>query len=183
VGKDYVADRLVEGAGFKKLHIAAPWLLAFYASKGLEYHSYDDVPQGVKAHYRAEIQELAASAREKDPDVLIRQLDTYIGDRRGMGLDEPLVVSGVRFTNEALYGIRKGYFVVKVAVPDDLRRVRFIESGESLELFDDPFEAEIDGLPCHLEISGDLFGDAYAPRISAAYVFMRRLGEQVKGVA
>lgn len=178
-GKDYLADALVEYAGYEKVHIAAPWLLDFYRSKGYNFWSYDDVPLELRTRYRAEIQEMATKAREHDPEVLIRLMKEYIEHRESvyeLVETRPLVVSGVRFRNEALYAIRSGYFVVQVAVPDDVRRVRFLDAGEDLALFDDPFEADLGPqFPCHVIVSGDLFRDAYVPQIGAAYGYLRQV--------
>lgn len=179
-GKDYLADALVDYAGYEKVHIAAPWLLDFYRSKGYNFWSYDEVPLELRTRYRAEIQTIATKAREHDPEVLIRLMREYIEHRESavafQGREPaPLVVSGVRFKNEALYAIRSGYFVVQVAVPDDVRRVRFLDAGEDLALFDDPFEADLGPqFPCHVIVSGDLFRDAYVPQIGAAYGYLRQ---------
>ena len=174
-GKDYLADALVEHSGYEKFHIATPWLLEFYRSKGYDFGSYDEVPQELRSRYRSELQERAAKARERDPEVLIRPLRDYIEqrERAPSGGPAPLVVTGVRFKNEALYAIRSGYFVVQVVVPDDVRRNRFLVSGEDLSLFDDPFEEDLGpSFPCHVTLDGNLGGGAYVQQIAASYKYL-----------
>lgn len=165
-GKDFYADALVELEGYEKTHIAAPWLLAFYADRGYQFDTYEEVPAELKARYRERIQAEATQARQKNPEVLIEMLDSFLSERPPY---RPLVISGVRFRNEVNYALKNGHFVVKVAVSDELRRQRFIAAGESLELFNDPFEADIDALPAHMEVTGDMPKGYYPSATAYAY--------------
>lgn len=176
-GKDFLADALVADAGFEKTHIAAPWLLEFFSARGYHFDTYDEVPTELKVRYREGIQREATLAREYNPEVLIDLMREYLLERTST---KPLVVSGVRFRNEAEFAIRQGYFVVKVAVSDEVRRQRFLAAGENLELFDDPFEREIDGLPAHLEVTGDMPASFYPQVVGQAYLSMLRIREAVE---
>ncbi|HMP41479.1 MAG TPA: hypothetical protein PKA05_13945, partial [Roseiflexaceae bacterium] len=68
---------------------------------------------------------------------------------------------GIRFHNEALFAIERGYFVVQVTCPEEIRHERFRAVGEDLSRLNDPFEAELETLPCHLVIGG-VWNPAYA---------------------
>ena len=177
VGKSFICELLKARAGYSVLHIAAPWLEKWWADRGYDFWT---VTPETKATWREAIQRDAAEAREKDPDVLVKMLDDRIRDYAGDGL----VVDGVRFHNEALYGISQGYFVAKVDTPDAVRRRRFIERGENLSLLDDPFERELgEDFPCHVILPGDRGADFYIPAISAAYVRLKEAGRRMREAA
>ncbi len=162
-GKDFLCDSLVRYSGFVKLHIVEPYLRAFFGRRGLD----PDLWEELKPLYRAEIQAEAEVARAEDPLCLIRRLPERIDFLRAQG--HKVAITGVRFTNEVLFGVQSGYLVVKVWVPDSVRRQRFIDSGESLELFDDPFEREIDQMQWPLEIEGTYPAESYPFLVSAGF--------------
>lgn len=141
-GKDFIADVIVDRFGFRKIHIAEPWIRRHLEDMGV---SWDEWLTN-KHLYRDEIQRRATKARADNPNCLIDDLPNYLGN---------VVVSGVRFINESEFGLRHG-LVLKVVVDDRTRYDRFIRSGEDLGKFDDPFESEIDQLLYHVEISGSL---------------------------
>jgi len=75
----------------------------------------------------------------------------------------------MRFINEATLGIELGAMVVRVKTSDATRRQRFIDSGDDLALMDDPFEAEVDAMPVHIEISGEMPAQVYVPALADYY--------------
>ncbi len=161
-GKDFICDFLVRERGYTKLHIAEPWLRGFCERHSLTWEHYS----ANKHLYRAQVQAEAEQARAENPNVLIEMLGRELDRRRG----ELIVVSGIRFINEALFAIWNGHLMVKVEVDDETRRQRFIEAGESLELFDDPFEREIDEMPYHLLVPGNLEAWRYEFLLSGGYI-------------
>lgn len=165
-GKDFAADCLVRDAEFTKLHIVEPWLRLWMAEHGLDPDNWEEL----KARYRAEIQRDALKAREGDPLRLIRVLPARINEVLAEG--ESVAITGVRFINEATWMMQQGYLVVKVEVEPATRMQRFVQSGEDLALFNDPFETEIDLLPWHLCVAGDQPAEVYTVCLSAAYVAM-----------
>lgn len=161
-GKDFICDFLVRERGYTKLHIAEPWLRAFCERHNITWEHYS----ANKHLYRAQVQDEATLARERNPNVLLDLLGQELDRRRG----ELIAVSGIRFINEALFAIWNGHLMVKVEVPDDIRRQRFIDAGESLALFDDPFEAEVDQMPYQLLVPGDLEAWRYEFLLSGGYI-------------
>lgn len=164
-GKDFICNVLREEHGFTVIHIADPWLRFTCRNMGIDYET-EYLPN--KHLYRAEIQRRAVAAREADPDCLIKMLPERIYGLLAEG--HKVAVSGIRFINEALFAIWNGYLMVKVEVSDDIRRERFIDAGESLELFEDPFEREIDEMPYHLWVPGDLEAWRYPFLLSGGYI-------------
>lgn len=165
-GKDFVADLLVKEAGFTKVHIVAPWLRAFFERRGLDPDRWEEL----KSQYRAEIQAEASAARAENPNVLIDWFRQAIPT-----LPRPFCVTAVRFINEAQLGMQVGALVVRVKTTDEVRRQRFLASGDDLALMDDPFEAEVPLMPVHLEISGELAAELYVPTLAAAYQQMSEM--------
>jgi hypothetical protein len=164
-GKDVVCDSLVP-YGYTKLHIAEPWLRRHCADMGISYEG-EYLPN--KHIYRAEIQRRATLARAADPECLLKELPAFLSRY------ERVAVSGVRFINEALYGIfHLGALVAKVEVPEAARRQRFLASGESLDLLKDPFEREIDEMPCQVLLQGVMEPATYPLLLSGAYVHLLR---------
>lgn len=168
-GKDFLCDALVAQAGCVKVHIAEQWLKALCFEMGISYVE-DYLPN--KANYRAEIQRRAAAARQADPLVLVKQFDPWVREQFKTRPGLRLAVSGMRFANEADYAIQIGAFSVRVAVSDDVRRQRFVEAGEDLALFNDPFEAEIPAMPVHCELPGDMPAEWYPPAIAEIYGYL-----------
>ncbi len=147
-GKDFLVDCLVAEAGFHKYHIVYPWLVKFCERNGIAWADYENDP-AVKAKWRSQIQAEATEERKNDPDVLLKAFH-----EAWPTLPLPLAVTGVRFMKEATLGLSYGAMLVKVEVSDEIRRQRFVDSGEDLAMFDDPFESHIDTLPFHLEVDG-----------------------------
>jgi hypothetical protein len=170
-GKDFVCDTLVTHHGYSKIHIVTPWLIDWCQRNGIDYvHEY----LVDKGRYRAKLQADALEAREANPHVLTEALVARVNELRAEG--HPVAVTGVRFINECLWGIQRGHFVLKIETPDEVRRQRFINSGENLALFDDPFEREIDEMPAHLVLQGNLEPWKYPQLISAAFRYLLGLG-------
>src|SRR5262249_3544441 len=111
-----------------------------------------------------EIQAEAAASRATNPNVLIDYLRGHLAS-----LPKPICVTAMRFTNEATLGMELGAMVVRVKTSDETRRQRFIASGDDLALMDDPFEAEVDVMPVHIEISGEMPADIYVPALADCY--------------
>lgn len=153
-GKDYLSDRLVAEAGYHKFHIVYPWLLTFCERHGVPYDEYT----ANKPRWRELCQKEAAEEREKDPDILLRMFRERLPE-----LPRPLCVTAVRFVREVKLGLELGALTIRVQTPDAVRRQRFLAAGESLELFDDPFEREIDTLPVHADVAGTLEPGQYVP--------------------
>lgn len=168
-GKDYLCDALVREAGFEKVHIAERWLQRLCFDMGIAYVE-DYLPN--KASYRAEIQRRATAAREADPLVLVREFDPWVREQFRTKPDLRLAVTGMRFANEADYAIQIGAFAIRVQVDDETRRQRFVEAGENLALFNDPFEAETPTMPVHCELPGDMPAEWYPPAIAEIYSFL-----------
>jgi hypothetical protein len=165
-GKDYLCDLLVERAGFTKYHIVRGWLEGFAARHRISYAEYE----AHKEFWRHDVQAEASAARAADPDCLVNAFREILPT-----LPRPLCVTAVRFANECLFGMEVGAMVVRVATSDRTRRERFIASGTSLELFDDPFEHEVDLMPAHLEMSGEMDADNYIPTLAGVYRELSRL--------
>jgi hypothetical protein len=159
-GKDFVCDRLVAEAGFTKLHIVEPWLRQWAPRYG---YAPDDWERA-KTEHRAECQADAAAERAGDPMVLIRWMRAALAERKG-----PVCVTAVRFSNETELGMELGALCVRVKTSDETRRQRFLASGDDLALMDDPFEAEVDVMPVHIEISGEMPGTFYVPALANYY--------------
>lgn len=162
-GKDTVCDALV-ALGYQKVHIAEPWLRTQCKAMGV---SYEDEYLPNKGWYREEIQRRATAARAADPECLVRLLPEQIAS---VGANR-VVVSGIRFINEALWFIGQGAFVIKVETPATIRLQRMCEAGDAL--FDDPFEAEIDRLPHDLQLPGTLDQATIVETVIAVYSFRR----------
>jgi hypothetical protein len=149
-GKDFLCDALVRDLGYTKFHIVAPWLAEFRKRHGLSEEEYEKN----KAKWRPVVQAEAASARREDPHCLTRAFRAVLPH-----LPRPLVVTAMRFANEAEMGWEVGALVLRVRCRDEVRRQRFVEAGEDLALFDDPFEAEVDKMPVHYEVNGTMSAD------------------------
>lgn len=159
-GKDFACDRLVEEAGFHKVHIVEPWLRKWCAE-----HDYDpDTWETVKFKERARIQADAAKSRESNPNVLI---DWF--REAAPTLSKPFAVTAVRFINEAMLGFELGALVLRVHTPDDIREERFRAAGDDLALMSDPFEKEVYQMPVHAEIPGIMPADWYVPAMASIY--------------
>jgi hypothetical protein len=152
-GKDFFCDALASELGYYKCHIVAPWLAGFQERHGLTPEEYE----ADKGRWRPVVQAEATEARRKDPDCLVRAFRAALPT-----LPRPLAVTAVRFRNEADLGHELGALVLRVRCRDEVRRQRFLDSGEGLALFDDPFEAEVDSMPVHYEVSGTLSADTYS---------------------
>lgn len=159
-GKDHLCDLLVREAGFTKIHMVEPWLRQFFERPDLDPDRWEEL----KAQYRAEIQAEAAASRAENPNVLIDYLRGHL-----MSLPKPIAVTAMRFSNEATLGIELGALVVRVKTSDEARRKRFLASGDDLALMDDPFEAEVDVMPVHIEISGEMPAEVYVPALADYY--------------
>lgn len=159
-GKDFLCDRLVEQAGFRKVHIVEPWLRQWAVSHG--YH--EDEWETVKFKHRAEIQADANVARETDPMVLVRYMRDWLPT-----LPKPICVTAVRFTNEMQMGMQMNAMCLRVDCPDEERKQRFLTAGETLALFDDPFEHEIDTMPVNFGVPGNMPGWWYVPALCELY--------------
>jgi hypothetical protein len=146
-GKDYICDALVRLEGYHKFHIVAPWLAEFRERHSITEEQYEVE----KAKWRPIVQAEATKARKANPICLFDAFRAALPT-----LPRPLCVTAVRFINEAKLGFDIGALVIRVRTRDDVRRQRFIDSGESLDLFDDPFEAEVDKMPVHFEVSGTM---------------------------
>lgn len=175
-GKDFVCDRFVEQAGYRKLHIAENWLRLFFERRGLDPDRWEEL----KADYRLEIQAEAELARQENPR---RLLDPLVEEL--VRVKVPTVVTAVRFINEALLGFELGALVLRVHTPEDIRAERFLASGEDLKHLNDSFEREVDQMPVHAAIPGTMPADWYVPAIASIYETMldQKLRAQVlKGV-
>jgi hypothetical protein len=159
-GKDFLCDQLVAQGGFTKVHMVEPWLRQFFERRGLDPDRWEEL----KVEYRAEIQAEASTARAENPNVLIDYLRGHLAS-----LPKPIAITAMRFINEATLGIEMGAMVVRVKTSDETRRQRFIASGDDLALMDDPFEAEVDVMPVHLEISGEMPAHIYVPALADYY--------------
>jgi hypothetical protein len=166
-GKDTVCDSLAD-FGFTKLHIAEPWLRDLIQNWGITWGEY----QKNKGYYRAEVQRCATIAREDNPRVLIDRLLPTVNRFRAE--QKALAVTGIRFHNEALWFIEKQALVVRVDTPEEERLIRFLDEGEDPSLLRDPFESELDDLPCHLVVRGTEPPHRYPTIISAGYVGLLR---------
>lgn len=158
-GKDYLCDLLVAERGYHKFHIVHPWLMKFCERHGIPWSEYEQV----KAKWRAQIQIEATEARNKNPNVLVDEFRALLPS-----LPRPLCVTAVRFKNEGLLGREIGALIVRVDTPDDVRRQRFIDKGEDLSLFNDPFESEIDSIPAHTTVCGDWPKSWFIPALEKA---------------
>lgn len=151
-GKDFLCDALAAEAGYHKHHIVGPWLDLFCERHGITFDEY----QENKGKWRALVQEEATRDRQADPDCLVKAFRNALPT-----LPRPLCVTAVRFINEAQLGFDIGALVLRVRTRDEVRRQRFIDSGESLDMFDDPFEKEVDAMPAHFEVNGTLSPETY----------------------
>jgi hypothetical protein len=159
-GKDFIADQLVARAGYTKYHLVRPWLEGFCARHGLAWDRYE----AEKAQWRPLVQEEATEARRLDPDCLVRAFEAAFP-----ALPRPLAVVGLRFVGEGRMAIGLGGLMLRVECPDDVRRERFVASGESPNLFDDPFESEVDSMPVHAEVPGTLAADEIIPLVESIW--------------
>lgn len=157
-GKDTLCDSLLP-FGYTKLHIAEPWLRTQCYDLKI---SYEDEYLPNKGQYRDIIQRRATRARQDDPYCLIRHWGSFEDTGK-------CVVSGIRFVNEADWGMDIGAFVVLVTTPDEIRAQRFQTSCENLNSLNDPFESEIDELPYHLSVSGTINPTHYPKLISKSH--------------
>lgn len=170
VGKDVLCDTLVEREGFTKVHIVESWLRRWCERRGLDPNLWEIH----KTTYRAEIQQEAAAARVDDPLCLIRPLLSDLEN-----LPRPLCVTAVRFHNEVDYGKQAGAWCLRVEVPNQTRYARFVQSGESMNLFNDPFEKEVDSLQVDGVISGALSKDEIIQHLKVLAYSHRRLRERL----
>ena len=162
-GKDTFCDSLAPD-GFVKVHIAETWLREWFEARGMNPDEWETL----KSAHREAIQRDATIARAEDELVVVRRTMARINELHAEG--KRVAVTAVRFNNEALWAIRAGFLVVQVEVDDEVRRERFQRSGESLALFDDPFEADLGpDFPCHLTIDGNQNPLAYPIILSAGF--------------
>lgn len=165
-GKDFLCDTLVERAGFTKVHIVEQWLRQWCVDRGLDPDRWEEH----KAVHRQEVQADATAARKNDPLCLVRPLLSALPS-----LPRPLCVTAVRFQNEIDYGRNAGAWCIRVEVPNLLRYKRFLDAGENINLFNDPFENEVDHLTVDAVISGALQkGDIIRNLRTLAYSWFRQ---------
>lgn len=166
-GKDTFCDALAAAWDYEKIHIAEPWLRQWCAGRGIDYE-LDYLLN--KEAYRAAVQKQATLDREFDPMILLRQLQLRLDLEPSRGF----VVSGLRFINEALWFIQRGYLVALIEVDDETRKQRFIESGTPLSMMLDPFESELVGghYPYHVRLNGTLPPETYPAVIADAYNYL-----------
>lgn len=132
-GKDTVAGRLVNAHGFTQLAFADalreaalkvdPWIT--YGDEGAAFEGISamrlsfvvdrlgwDIAKREYPEVRRLLQTIGQGVRDRDPDFWIRQLTERIP--AGM----PVVVSDVRYRNEALTLISRGFRLVRIVRPD-----------------------------------------------------------------
>ena len=151
-GKTTLADTLVENHGYSKVAMAGPLkALAHFAygepvQKDKEYDTVNlSTGKPEKKTGRRILQQIGQSMKMVDRDIWLK---CFIGDTTRMNA-EPYVVDDVRFGFEADYLRKKGWLIIKIETPDDLR----ISRAESLtgkapteaELTHES-EAEVDGI-------------------------------------
>jgi hypothetical protein len=150
-GKDYIADVLVEQAGFVKLPFALPLKQEVADKHGITLEELN----ANKNKYRAELQELGGARRAENPSYWIEK---WINARHE--INNPVVCTDCRHVNEAAFGCTSFTgFVVKVHLSETTRlnRIKTLYGEVPDKLHEHPSEVEVDRCPFHLEFPGTCY--------------------------
>lgn len=176
-GKDFVAARLVEEAGFTRLAFADALKAEVAAHLGI---SVEELNRR-KAEFRSVLQNWGVGQREADPLYWIKRW----ADARAQ-IPGPVVCTDVRFLNEAEYGMQIGALVIRVKTPDTVREERLRARDGSFDpaTLNHVSEQYIDRLMAHLELPGIMPAWWYVPSIAGLYQNLSELmfRDAVKGI-
>ena len=161
-GKDFIAARLVEEAGFTRLAFADALRAEVAEHLGI---SVDEL-NAKKASLRPLLQQWGIARRRDDDYYWIRRW----AERRAK-IAGPVVCSDCRFPNEARYGLRSGALLVRVKTPDGVRERRLRQRDGAFDpaWFTHPSELHVDSLPVQAEISGEMPAEFYVPALAEVY--------------
>lgn len=160
-GKDSLADELARRRGYLKIHMVEPFKLWAAHELGITREELE----ANKSKYRDFLQERAVEWRGSNPYRMIELLDAHLQQING-----PVVVTGVRFVNEAVWAAQNGGLVIKLLTPENIRLERMIarelsvlpvktlEIAESIrndiiERMGHPTELEVEAIPAHITIT------------------------------
>ena len=162
-GKDYVAARLCEDAGFTRLAFADALKREVAEDAGITVEELNRR----KAEFRPRLQWWGVNKRETvSPDYWVNRWE----GARAL-ISGPVVVTDARFLNEALYGFKIGALVVIVDTPESVRIERLLARDGNFDpaTLTHSSELGIDTMPCHLKVSGEEPACVYVPMLSAGY--------------
>lgn len=186
-GKGTLCELLRRQYGYRVIHMVEPFKRRIAEELGI---SFEELERD-KVKYRPLLQRKGHEWRQADPDCMLKLLAGQLNAEAG-----PVVVDGVRFVNEMLFAIERGYFTVRLDVPREERVRRAVEREYETrrrrtpglwldfdhaavraaieERMDDPTEAEVGDLPAHLVIdwTKNSYVGLYPLLISSAYAFM-----------
>lgn len=124
-GKSTVAEHLTACYGFKQFAFADA--LKRFARQIFGYGGPKD---------RDLLQWFGQTMRQRDPDVWIKHLDAdleeYIEDSRG-DIGVRIVITDLRQPNEYDYCRRKGFVIIRVNCPEEIRIERMIKRGDKFD--------------------------------------------------
>jgi hypothetical protein len=120
-GKRAIADLLIELFGYRRYGLEDMARAELAVSKNVSAGAIADDP----ALYLDDLDALYTSRRAANPlhwcDRLSSVIDAY------KHIARPLVVDDIRYLNEAACIADRGFFLVSVQVPDDIRAMRYME--------------------------------------------------------
>lgn len=170
-GKDFVAARLLEADEYQRLPLALEVKKDIAAKYGITLEELELN----KSKYRTDLQEHGNGCRGLfGKDYWLRRWEKGRAELFDAFANPRFVVTDCRYINEAQFGIQRGALVVRVVVPDEirLRRLQLLYGTVTDEQLHHASEVEVDRLPCHLEISGQLPADQIVPTLEAGYLYL-----------
>lgn len=137
-GKTTLAEMLVK-IGWVRLSIATPIRRMMHDAWG-DLRKYDTIRCGdERVTVRQMYQRIGVALRSVDPDLLMRMLQPDL--EAAMTAGYAVVIDDVRLPAEADWLRRRGFFIVRLSVPAEIRRMRI---GHDLSGEDDATEALVD---------------------------------------
>ena len=165
-GKDYIGNVLALRLGFFHMGIGELVAREIEELEGLPYGTIYGTP-GMKDKYRQKLQDYGNERRKMSPLYWISRWCL----ERDLRPERPAVQTSMRFFRESEVARRRNALLVRVAVPEELRQERIRQCYPNyvpaMEL--NITESEIDSIPCHVEISGDIPQDKIISTLTDIY--------------
>lgn len=145
-GKSTVAEILTEHYGYRQLSFAAPLKEIAVTLWGER-----------TGRERRVLQKLGLALRGIDPDVWVNELCADVDLFSAFPHHAPMVVDDLRFPNEYRALGNRGFVIVRVECPEDIRIVRLKDNGkwQNREQLEHETEVALDGCVVHHIIPND----------------------------
>lgn len=175
-GKDFVADVLVAQLGYRRRGVGALIAAEIEAKEKLPAGFIYDQP-GEKGRRRTQLQEWGNMRRREDPHYWLKAWCTWRDWNPGF----PVVQTSCRFIFEAQAAFARNAVVIKMVVPEDVRRQRIalLYPEHKSENDNNAAEGEIHRVPYHFQMHGTLPYEHIVPALLALQKFWHRAGRPV----